>query len=212
MPSRARVRVGAGVDRLLRGAAHDLGHRRVADALRQVDAADARALDGHAADRRRARAARARARFAGHGARAYVWPRTAGVVYLRPRLPNTVIGLARRSMEPELQPAALRRSRQREEARRAILDATEAILLEDGRGAPLHPQARAALRLHGAHDIPLFPRQGRPDRRAARGALLAALAAPAPRPDRPRTRSRTCASTRARSCASRPATRRSTES
>ena len=35
-------------------------------------------------------------------------------------------------MEPQLQPAALRRSRQREEARRAILDATEAILLEDG--------------------------------------------------------------------------------
>ena len=35
-------------------------------------------------------------------------------------------------MEPQIQPAALRRSRQREEARRAILDATEAILLEDG--------------------------------------------------------------------------------
>ena len=35
-------------------------------------------------------------------------------------------------MEPQLQPAALRRTRQREEARRAILDATEAILLEDG--------------------------------------------------------------------------------
>ncbi|HTO06500.1 MAG TPA: TetR/AcrR family transcriptional regulator [Myxococcota bacterium] len=35
-------------------------------------------------------------------------------------------------MEPQLQPAALRRNRQREEARRAILDATEAILLEDG--------------------------------------------------------------------------------
>ncbi len=35
-------------------------------------------------------------------------------------------------MEPLIQPAALRRSRQREEARRAILDATEAILLEDG--------------------------------------------------------------------------------
>jgi len=35
-------------------------------------------------------------------------------------------------MEPQLQPAALRRSRQREEARRAILDATEAILLEEG--------------------------------------------------------------------------------
>jgi len=35
-------------------------------------------------------------------------------------------------MEPQLQPAALRRTRQREEARRAILDATEAILVEDG--------------------------------------------------------------------------------
>jgi len=35
-------------------------------------------------------------------------------------------------MEPQLQPAALRRTRQREETRRAILDATEAILLEDG--------------------------------------------------------------------------------
>ncbi|HTO51782.1 MAG TPA: TetR/AcrR family transcriptional regulator [Myxococcota bacterium] len=35
-------------------------------------------------------------------------------------------------MEPQIQPAELRRSRQREEARRAILDATEAILLEDG--------------------------------------------------------------------------------
>ena len=35
-------------------------------------------------------------------------------------------------MEPQLQPAALRRNRQREEARRAILDATEAILVEDG--------------------------------------------------------------------------------
>ncbi len=35
-------------------------------------------------------------------------------------------------MEPQLQPAAVRRNRQREEARRAILDATEAILLEDG--------------------------------------------------------------------------------
>jgi AcrR family transcriptional regulator len=35
-------------------------------------------------------------------------------------------------MNPQPQAAALRRSRQREEARRAILDATEAILLEDG--------------------------------------------------------------------------------
>jgi AcrR family transcriptional regulator len=35
-------------------------------------------------------------------------------------------------MNPQPQTAALRRSRQREEARRAILDATEAILLEDG--------------------------------------------------------------------------------
>ena len=35
-------------------------------------------------------------------------------------------------MNPQPQPAALRRSRQREEARRAILDATESILLEDG--------------------------------------------------------------------------------
>lgn len=35
-------------------------------------------------------------------------------------------------MEPHPQPAALRRTRQREEARRAILDAAEAILLEDG--------------------------------------------------------------------------------
>jgi AcrR family transcriptional regulator len=35
-------------------------------------------------------------------------------------------------MEPQIQPAELRRSRQREEARRAILNATEAILLEDG--------------------------------------------------------------------------------
>jgi AcrR family transcriptional regulator len=35
-------------------------------------------------------------------------------------------------MEPQLQPAVLRRTRQREEARRAILDATEAILVEDG--------------------------------------------------------------------------------
>jgi AcrR family transcriptional regulator len=35
-------------------------------------------------------------------------------------------------MEPQIQTAALRRSRQREEARRAILDATEAILLEEG--------------------------------------------------------------------------------
>jgi len=35
-------------------------------------------------------------------------------------------------MEPQIQPAALRRTRQREEARRAILDATEAILVEDG--------------------------------------------------------------------------------
>ena len=44
--------------------------------------------------------------------------------------PNTVIGLERRSMEPH--PSEIRRSRHREEARRAILDATEAILLEDG--------------------------------------------------------------------------------
>jgi AcrR family transcriptional regulator len=35
-------------------------------------------------------------------------------------------------MNPQPQAAAQRRSRQREEARRAILDATEAILLEDG--------------------------------------------------------------------------------
>jgi AcrR family transcriptional regulator len=35
-------------------------------------------------------------------------------------------------MNPQPQPAVLRRTRQREEARRAILDATEAILLEDG--------------------------------------------------------------------------------
>lgn len=44
--------------------------------------------------------------------------------------PNAVIGLEHRSMEP--QPSEIRRSRHREEARRAILDATEAILLEDG--------------------------------------------------------------------------------
>src|SRR5262249_23213265 len=90
--------------------------------------AGARAGDGHAADRRRARAL---ARLPRHQPIPAVWPLRRRVVYLA-RRPNTVIGLARRSMEPQLQPAALRRTRQREEARRAILDATEAILLEDG--------------------------------------------------------------------------------
>ena len=52
------------------------------------------------------------------------------MVYTRASGHNAVIGLERRFMDPH--PSEIRRSRHREEARRAILDATEAILLEDG--------------------------------------------------------------------------------
>ena len=52
------------------------------------------------------------------------------MVYTGERGSNAVTGLERRSMEAH--PSELRRTRHREEARRAILDATEAILLADG--------------------------------------------------------------------------------
>jgi len=50
---------------------------------------------------------------------------------LKIRPPNTVIGIERRSMTA-IQPAERRRLQSRAEARRAILDATEALLVEDG--------------------------------------------------------------------------------
>jgi hypothetical protein len=64
-----------------------------------------------------------------------------------------------------LSPAETRRARQREDARRAILDATEALLLEAG-GEAFGVRV-AALRLHRADHLPLLRRQGRADRRCS---------------------------------------------